>query len=45
METRSDELILGLWDRQNDSIIDIKLGNADADTYSFEPMVTLLDRW
>ena len=45
METRGDVLIRGLWDRQTDAIIDVKIGNADADTYRFEAMVMLLDRW
>ena len=32
-----------LWDRQAESIIDVKLGNADADSYNYEPMTALLD--
>ena len=30
-----------LWDRQFDAIIDIKIGDADADSYKYEPMT----RW
>ena len=43
METRGDVLIWGLWDRQTGAIVDIKLGDADVDTYRFDPMVTFLD--
>ena len=35
----------GLWDRQVDTIIDVKLGDADADSYKYEPMAALLARW
>ena len=38
-------MIQCLWDRQIDDIIDIKLGDADADTYKYEPMTALLARW
>ena len=38
-------MIRGLWDRQVDAIIDAKLGDADADTYKYEPMASLLARW
>ena len=38
-------MIQVLWDRHTDSIIDVKLGNADADSYIFEPMVVLLAQW
>ena len=31
-------MIQGLWYRQVDSIIDVKLGDADADTYKCKPM-------
>ena len=34
-----------LWDRQVGAIIDIKFDDADADTYKYEPMTALLDRW
>ena len=34
----------GLWDRQFDAIIDIKLGDADADSYKYELMAALLAR-
>ena len=36
---------LGLWDRHTDAIIDFKLGDADTDSYRFEPMVGLLYQW
>ena len=31
-ETRGDVMVRGLWDRQVDTIIDVKLGDADADS-------------
>ena len=34
-----------LWDRQVDAIIGVKLGYADAYTYKYEPMTSLLARW
>ena len=34
-----------LWDRQVDAIIDVKIGDADADSYKYEPMTALLARW
>ena len=37
-------MIWGLCDWQVESIIDIKLGNADTDSYNYEPMAALLDR-
>ena len=41
LETRDDVLIQGLWNRQTDTIIDVKLNNAVTDTYKFDPMVAL----
>ena len=39
-------MIPGLWDRQVDAIIDVKLGDGDdADTYKYEPMTALLAWW
>ena len=38
-------MVQGLWDLQVDAIIDLKLGDADADSYKYEPMTALLDRW
>ena len=38
-------MIKGLWDSQVDAIIDVKLGDADADTYKYEPITSLLSRW
>ena len=40
-----DVMIRGLWDRQADAIIDVKLGNADADSYKYEPITALLAWW
>ena len=31
-------MIWGLWYRQAEAIIDIKLGNTDANSYRFDPM-------
>ena len=45
METRGDIPIRGIWDRQTNATIDVKLGDADADIYRFEPMEKLLDWW
>ena len=45
METRGDIIAWGLWDRQTNVIIDVKLGNADVDTYRFDLMVNLLYWW
>ena len=39
-----DFMIYGLWDRQVEAIIDIKIGNADADSYKYEPMAALLNQ-
>ena len=38
-------MIQGLWDLQVDAIIDVKLGDADADIYKYEPMTALMARW
>ena len=38
-------MIRGLWDRQVDAIIDVKLGDADVDTYKYKPMTSLLAGW
>ena len=38
-------MIQGLWDRQVDAIIDVKLGDSDAETYKHEPTTKILDRW
>ena len=42
---RGDVMIRGLWDRQVDVIVDVKQGDADADMYTYEPMISLLARW
>ena len=38
-------MIQGLCDRQADSITDVKLGDADTDSYKYDPMAALLARW
>ena len=38
-------MIWGLWDFQVDTIIEINLGDADADTHKYEPMAALLTKW
>ena len=38
-------MVRGLWDRQLEAIIDIKIGDIDTDYYKYEPMAALLDRW
>ena len=38
-------MIRGLWCCQVESIIDVKLGDADADSYKYEPMAALLAQW
>ena len=44
-ETWGDVLVRGLWDRQFDAIIGVKIGDTDADSYKYEPMTALLARW
>ena len=38
-------MVRGLLDFKVDAIIDVKLGDADADTYKYDPMTALLARW
>ena len=38
-------MVQGLWDCQVDAIIDVKLGDTDADSYKYEKMSALLARW
>ena len=38
-------MVRGLWDRQVGSIIDVKLGDADAGSYKYESIAVLLARW
>ena len=38
-------MIRGLWDLQVEAIIYVKLGDADSDSYKYEPMATLMSRW
>ena len=44
-ETQGNVLIRVLWEIQTDSIIDVKFGDADAETYVKKGMDTLLPRW
>ena len=44
-DMRGDVMIRVLWYSQLDTIIDIKLGDSDAETYKHDPMPTLLARW
>ena len=43
-ETQGNLMIQVLWDHQVDTIIDVKLGDPDADTYKYEPMIALMAR-
>ena len=45
LETRCDVLIQGLWELQTNAIIDVKIGDADADICMFEPTDKLLACW
>ena len=38
-------MVQGSWDCQVDAIIDVKLGDAGADSYKYEPMSALLAQW
>ena len=38
-------MIRGLWDRQADTIIDVKIGDADVYSYTYDPMAELLAWW
>ena len=44
-ETQGYVMIQFLWDQQTESIIDIKLGDTDVDSYKYEQMAALLDWW
>ena len=44
-ETRGDVMILFLGDQKVETIIDVKLGDADTDYYKNEPMAELLAWW
>ena len=44
-EIQGDVMIQGLWNRQVNAIIDVNLGDTDADTYKYNPMTALLARW
>ena len=38
-------MVRGLWDCQVAAIINVKLGDTDADSYKYEPMTALLASW
>ena len=38
-------MIQGLWDQQTDTIINVKPGDTDADSYKYETMAALLAWW
>ena len=42
---RGGVMIRALWYQQVDAIIDVKLRDADADTYKYRPMTKPLARW
>ena len=42
-DTRGDVLVRGLWESQTYSIINVRFGDTDADTYNKDPMDNLLD--
>ena len=44
-ETWGGVLLRGLWDCQVGAIIYVKLGDADADSYKYEPTAALLAQW
>ena len=44
-ETHGGVIVRGLWYFQVDAIIDSKIGDADADSYKYEPISALLSRW
>ena len=44
-KTRDEVTIQGLWSCQVGAIIDVEIDDADADTYRYEPMTSLLARW
>ena len=41
LETQGDVIIQGLWDRHTDSIINVNLGDAGADSYSISNIILL----
>ena len=38
-------IVQGLWDHKVEAIIDVKLGDTDADLYKYEPTAVLLAWW
>ena len=45
LETRGDVLIQGLWENYTDVRINVKFGDADADTYNHELRDKIMDFW
>ena len=45
LDTRGGVIIRGLWYRQTNTIINIKTGDNDTDTYKFDPMNKIVARW
>ena len=45
LETRGGMLIIFLWEIHIDSIIDVRFGDSDAETYKKEVMDTFFTRW
>ena len=37
-------MVQGLWNRQGNTTIEVKLGDADANSYKYEPIAALLAR-
>ena len=44
-KTRGDITIQGLWEIQMESIIDVRFGDSDTDTWKTDRMGKLLDQW
>ena len=44
-EMQLDLMVQGIWGSQVNAIIGAKIGDADADSYKYEPMTELLARW
>ena len=44
-ETCGGVVIWGLWYQQDEAIIDVKLRDADTDSYNNEPMAEVMARW
>ena len=44
-QTQGDVMIWVIWDQQAESIIDVKLGDANADSFKCDTMMELLAWW